>query len=93
MKIEERLTLGTLILRIILPQDGDKLARHLRSAGYGVTMVNGEGASGALKLLYAVINRRDFNTVVEIIKSNCPKAFYSVEEVRSAESGIFPVKL
>jgi uncharacterized protein YebE (UPF0316 family) len=92
MKIEERLALGTLILRIILSQDGDELACHLRSAGYGVTMVNGEGASGAVKLLYTVIKRRDFNTVVEIIRSICPSAFYSVEEVRSAESGIFPVK-
>jgi uncharacterized protein YebE (UPF0316 family) len=90
MKIEERLALGTLVLRIILPQRGDELAQTLREAGFGVTIVNGEGASGAVKLLYTVIKRKDMKTVSGIIHSIAPNAFFSVEEVRLAESGIFP---
>jgi len=90
MKIEEKLALGTLVLRIILAQGGDELAQHLRTAGYGVTIVNGEGASGAVKLLYTLIKRKDLGMVAEIIHATHPKAFFSVEEVRLAESGIFP---
>jgi uncharacterized protein YebE (UPF0316 family) len=90
MKIEEKLALGTLVLRIILAEGGDELAQRLRTAGYGVTLVNGEGASGAVKLLYTLIKRKDLGKVAEIIHATHPKAFFSVEEVRLAESGIFP---
>jgi uncharacterized membrane-anchored protein YitT (DUF2179 family) len=58
--------------------------------GYGVITVNGEGASGAVKLLYTVIKRKDLGSVAEIIHAVNPKAFFSVDEVRLAESGIFP---
>ena len=58
MKIEERLALGTLVLRIILPTGGDEMAASLRLAGYGVTIVNGEGSTGSVKLLYTVINAK-----------------------------------
>lgn len=91
MKIEERLALGTLVLRIILAQGGDEMAQRLRASGYGVTIVNGEGATGPVKLLYTIIKRKDLPVVSEIIHSVSPKAFFSVEEVRSAESGIFPI--
>jgi len=92
MIIEERLALGTLVLRVILSQDADELAFHLRSTGYGVTMVNGEGANGSVKPLYTIIKRKDLNIIVEVIKSITPKAFFSVQEIRSAESGIFPIR-
>ena len=92
MKIEERLALGTLVLRIILPHGGDEMAQSLRKAGYGVTIVNGEGASGAVKLLYTVIKRRDLEDVAKIIHGSNSKAFFSVEEVRLAESGVFPME-
>ena len=91
MKIEEKLALGTLVLRIILAHGGDEMAQRLRSSGYGVTIVNGEGASGPVKLLYTLIKRKDLNVVSRIIHSVNPRAFFSVEEVRSAESGIFPL--
>jgi len=91
MKIEERLALGTLVLRIILAQGGDELAHSLRAAGFGVTIVNGEGSTGAVKLLYTVIKRKDFGAVAAVIHAIAPRAFFSVEEVRSAESGIFPL--
>lgn len=91
MNIEERLALGMYVLRIILPLDGERLAAQLRSVGYGVTVVNGMGSVGEVKLLYTVIKRKNLMPVMEIIKSVAPKAFFSVEELRSAESGIFPL--
>jgi uncharacterized protein YebE (UPF0316 family) len=91
MKIEERLALGTLIIRIILPQQGEVLAMRLRDAGYGVTVANGMGASGEVKLIFTAIPRKNLELVTEIIKSVSPKAFFSVEELQSTESGVFPV--
>ncbi len=91
MKIEERLALGMYVLRVILSADGERLAGQLRTAGYGVTMVNGMGSAGEVKLLYTVIKRKNLMPVMEIIKAVSPTAFFSVEELRSAESGIFPM--
>lgn len=91
MKIEERLALGTLVIRIILAQGGEELAQRLRSAGYGVTVVNGMGAEGGVKLLYSVIQRKNLEAITNVIKSINPNAFYSVEELRTVESGIFPL--
>lgn len=92
MKIEEKLAIGTLVLRIILTEGGENLADVLRKAGYGVTVVNGEGSSGPVKLLYTIIKRKDLKEVSRLIHEFNPKTFFSVEEVRMAESGIFPVR-
>jgi uncharacterized protein YebE (UPF0316 family) len=80
-----------LIIRIILAQQGEVLAMRLREAGYGVTVANGMGASGEVKLIFTAIPRKNLELVTEIIKSVSPKAFFSVEELRSIESGVFPV--
>jgi uncharacterized protein YebE (UPF0316 family) len=74
----------------ILAQDGDDLAQRIRAAGYGVTVVNGMGSGGEVKLLYTAVPLKNLDLVIEIIKSVSPKAFFSAVELRSAESGIFP---
>jgi uncharacterized protein YebE (UPF0316 family) len=90
MWIEDRLAMGTLVLRVILPQGSEELAGLLRQAGYGATQVDGEGGSGPVKLIYTVVKRKNLGDVVSIIHAVNPKAFFSVEEVRSAQEGIFP---
>lgn len=90
--IEEKMAMGTLLVRIITKMDADNLIESLKSRSYGVTSVDAEGATGRVKLIYTVIKRKDVNDVVGIIKKFNPKAFFSVEEVRSASEGIFPAK-
>ena len=90
MLIEERMAMGTLVLRIILAKGANELTTALRKAGFGVTSVNGEGGQGAVKLLYTIVQRRKLSEVTAIIHDISPGAFFSVEEVRSSEMGIFP---
>ena len=90
MWIENRLALGTVILRIILAQAGEVLADTLHQAGYGVTRVDGLGANGPVKLIYTIVRRKDLAGVLEIIHQTTPKAFIAIEEVRSTEQGVFP---
>jgi len=52
--------------------------------------MDAQGATGTVKVIYTIIKRRDVQQVVGIIKRFNPKAFYSIEEVRSAGEGIFP---
>jgi uncharacterized protein YebE (UPF0316 family) len=88
--LESRLAIGTLIIRLITPKDTGELIAHLHSAGYGVTSVDGQGAVGRVKLIYIIIKRKDLADVVEIITRCHPKAFLSIEEIRSASEGVFP---
>ncbi len=90
MLIEERMAMGTLVLRVILNKGAAELTSALRTAGFGVTSVNGEGAQGPVNLLYTVLQRKNLPLVTKLIREVSPEAFYSVEEVRSSEKGIFP---
>ena len=88
--LEDRLALGNLLVRVITRRDATVLVDHLRSAGYGVTSVNAQGAHGRVQLLYTVIRRKNLSDVVNTVTRLNPKAFISVEEVQSATRGIFP---
>ncbi len=88
--IEERLAVGRVILRIITQRDATQLVSHLRSAGYGVTTVDAEGAQGPVKLIFTIIDREKIKAVVDSVQTYNPRAFYSIEDVRSVREGIFP---
>jgi uncharacterized protein YebE (UPF0316 family) len=91
MYIEDRLAIGTQVIRIIIPNGSEALTDHLHQAGYGVTQVDGQGANGPVKLIYTVVKRKDLPIVVSLIHQTHPHAFLSIEDVRSTEEGIFPV--
>jgi uncharacterized protein YebE (UPF0316 family) len=91
MFIEERLAMGTQVIRIIVPSDADELTTNLSVAGYGVTGVDGQGANGPVKLIYTVVKRKDLPVVLAVIHRTHPHAFLSIEDVRSTQEGIFPV--
>lgn len=90
--IEDRLALGTLILRIILPHKGDGLVSELRGRNIGVTCIDGQGASGPVKIIFAVLRRGDLPAILESVRQHSPGAFYTVEDIRTLNKGVFPLK-
>jgi uncharacterized protein YebE (UPF0316 family) len=88
--LENKLAIGTQVLRIITSKDATNLIQNLREEGYGLTIVPGEGQYGPVKIIFTIIKRRDYSHVVELIQKHNPKAFYSLEDVRLAREGIFP---
>lgn len=92
MVIEDKLAIGTLVVRIILSQNGKNLIDQLRESGYGVTYVDGHGSTGPVMLVYTVVMRKELEKVVSIIESASPKSFFTVEELRSVQQGIFPAR-
>lgn len=88
--IEDKLAIGLLIVRVITAQGAKELIERLHEAHYGVTHVDAQGATGRTNLLYTVIKRKDLPRVTAIIHGVTPKAFLSVEEIRSTEEGVFP---
>lgn len=90
MWIEEKLAMGVLVVRVITRRDAQPLISHLREHDWGVTVVNAEGATGPVHIIYTVIPRQHLAGVIRIINQFNPHAFYSVEDVRQVREGIFP---
>ncbi len=90
MRIEEKLAMGTMIIRVFLVGDGNNMKEKLHNAGFGVTSIDAHGANGNVKIIYTIIKRKALDKVVGIIEACDAKAFYSIEEVRAVKEGIFP---
>ncbi|HKI36375.1 MAG TPA: DUF5698 domain-containing protein [Gemmataceae bacterium] len=88
--VEKRLGIGTLVVRVITAREAVGLAERLRAAHYGVTSLEGRGAAGPVTVVLTVIPRKELAGVVAIIKGFDPRCFYSVDDVQSAEAGVFP---
>jgi uncharacterized protein YebE (UPF0316 family) len=89
--IEEKLAIGTIVVRIITKPDSGALVANLKAASYGVTCVDGNGATGPVQIVFTVVKRKDLGNVEAIIHRFNPKAFYSIEDLRSSAAGVFPL--
>lgn len=90
MIIEEKLAMGTLILRIMISGLADNLIKALNHENFGTTTVRAEGSQGPVELIYTIVNRKDLKKVEEIIQHFNQNAFYSIEEVKKVNKGVFP---
>jgi len=90
--LEDRLSIGQVIVRVITKRDATQLVETLKQKNYGVTSINAEGSTGEGKLIFLIINRSRLTDVVDQIKHFNPNAFYSVEDVRSVTEGVFPLE-
>lgn len=91
--IENRLSIGKVIIRIITRKEADDLIAFLRSSGYGLTIIDAEGVTGPVKVIMTIVERSDIEHIVNIIKQHNPQAFYSVEDVRFVSESVMPHRL
>ncbi len=82
MKIEERLAIGVELIRIITKKDPEKLITVLRERGFSVTAIRAEGSQGNVGVIYSIINRKNLDDYIVLIKEFNPNAFYTIEDVR-----------
>ncbi|HHV28956.1 MAG TPA: DUF2179 domain-containing protein [Clostridium sp.] len=87
--IEEKLAIGTLVVRTIVDKNEFELKEQLANSGFGVTVVDAEGKNGDVKIIYTVIKRKELQEVIRIIEGCNSKAFYSIEDARKVSQGIF----
>jgi uncharacterized protein YebE (UPF0316 family) len=88
--IEKKLAIGNVVVQITTRREPDALIEGLKSAEYGVTTLQAQGATGPVRVVFTVIKRKELVRVVEIIKHFDGKAFYSVNDLQTASRGIFP---
>ncbi len=91
--VEERIAVGNLMIRVITSKDGDVLAKILNLHGFGVTIVDAEGSSGKVNIIYSLVHRTNITSALKLIKDFNSEIFYSIEDIRDVNSGIFPEKM
>lgn len=92
MIIEDKLSIGIIDIRIITPTPSLELVNYLRKKGFGVTTVDAYGKAGKVKIIHTIINKKHMKTVIEAISKYNPKAFYTIEDIKSLKEGVFPMK-
>jgi len=89
--VERRLALGLQILRVIIPVVESKpLIDAMQKENMGTTIVDAHGAKGPVKIIFTVIKRKDIELVQTLVNKYYPQAFYSIEDIRIANQGVFP---
>jgi len=87
MIVEDKLSLGQVIIRIITGTDSNQLASHLRAEGFRTTDFEARGDDSEVRIVFTVIKRRDLPHVEKVIDEFNPNAFYSIEDVRFVKEG------
>jgi uncharacterized protein YebE (UPF0316 family) len=89
MLLEEKISIGTVIVRVIPRRETSQLLTYLTENNYGFTVVDAQGSKGDVKIIFCVIKRKDLEHFISLIKTYNPNAFYSIEDVRTVNEGIF----
>lgn len=89
MYIEEKLALGLQIIRIITTGDIEELVQSFKQYQQGLTVIDGEGVMGPVKVVFTVVKRTNKPQIISLIHQHAPEAFYSVEEVKNSSNGFF----
>jgi len=87
--LEERLSIGTSIIRVILSSESPELIEELKSQNFGLTILNAEGAKGKVKVLFSIIRRKEIPAFLSALHEYHPTAFYTIEDVKTAKEGVF----
>jgi uncharacterized protein YebE (UPF0316 family) len=89
MLIEEKLAMGIQMIRVFANERGPELVGMLNNNGYGATMVEAHGAREKVHLVYTIVHRNELIKVLDVINMFNPKVFYTIEDVRTVNEGIF----
>lgn len=83
MKLEEKISFGKVLLRIIT-RNSEKIVKELKRQKFGITVEPAKGSKGNVKVILSIMDRKDLKKAVKIINDHNPNTFYDVEDVRFA---------
>jgi uncharacterized protein YebE (UPF0316 family) len=90
MWLDEKISLGTVLIRVVTNKDASDLISRLKRENYGITTENAMGALGSVQIILTIVKRIHVPNVVSLIKQFNPQAFYTIEDVRFVAAGISP---
>ena len=92
-RVEEALAIGTTRIEVIvLQEDGHELADKIRSKGYAVTVVAGEGRDMARSVLILHVQRKRAKAVIAMIQRYQENSVITVNEIKPVYGGFGTLK-
>jgi uncharacterized protein YebE (UPF0316 family) len=82
--VEEKLSIGTVLVRVITRKDATQLIDKLRAAGYRVTIHEACGSTGPSNIVFTIAKRKELKNILKIIRQNNPTSLYTIEDLRYA---------
>jgi uncharacterized protein YebE (UPF0316 family) len=89
LTIEQALAIGTQVIRVITNKNSDDFLEDLKKKKHGFTVIDGQGAMGPVKVIFIVAERKNVKEISEFIDHHLPGSFYSVEDIRETNQGVF----
>jgi len=77
--IERIVGVGNIVVRVFTPINSPSVAETLRDNGHGVTVIDGEGKDGPVKIYLCVIPRRKLKSVLNMIEEINPNSFITTD--------------
>ena len=86
--IEGKLAIGMACIQVVVGagQTGE-VSRQMRSQGFGVTTLLGEGKDGPVNVMMIFLKRKCQKEAIQLIKTSCPNALITVNDVRHMRNG------
>jgi uncharacterized protein YebE (UPF0316 family) len=88
--LASKMAAGYLMFRIMSRDHGLAICQRLRSEGYAVTLLRGEGRDGPLPVLFSLMRRERGQEAFELIQEVDPRAFVVTENIDHAVGGFIP---
>lgn len=86
--VEQRLGIGTVrIEAILLEMHGEEVAQKIRDKGYAVTVIEGKGMNHNRKVLIMNIKRKDYQSVVKMIRGFQENVMITINDIKPVYGG------
>lgn len=77
--IEGVLGFGDVVIRVFTPTNAPSVAEALRTEGFGVTVINGEGLKGPVRIYWCITSKRKLRKALRIIEDISPSAYVTTD--------------
>ena len=84
MYLEDKISIGRVMLRVITRRNAKILSTELRKLGHFVTISDAKSKNHKVNIIFTVIKRQELPKIIRLIKEITPHAYYSIEDVRFA---------
>ncbi|GAB3328105.1 DUF2179 domain-containing protein [Marivirga atlantica] len=82
MWIEEKLALGSVVVRTITAKPAVELIDYFKSKNLRFSNIEAEGNNGKVNIIFTVVKRELLKELIPTIKKYNPKAFFTIEGVK-----------
>ncbi len=88
MQLENMISIGYVIVRLITPADPQPLMAEISTLGYGMTRIEGSGSlSHTVFIIFMIVPRTELGRLLAFISTKHPDLLYTIEDVRNIKDG------